>query len=112
MTRFILQVTAAAICAVGAAACASTPNYPVKQGYVAPTPVQPQYPVQAPPPSAQPADGHDAAATQEPTAAPPPASVDSQALPPVAAPPPGQAEAAPKRLRQGGCAAAITSTHL
>ncbi len=98
MTRFILQATAVALCAAGAAACASTPNYPVKQGYVAPAPVQPQYPVQAPPPppaSAQSPGGQDAAATPEPTGAAPPPSVDSQALPPVAAPPPGSAAPAP-----------------
>ncbi len=92
MTRYIFKAMLVAACAAGAAACETTPNYPVRQGYVAPTPIQPKYPVQAPPsapspqssasaPSAQAPGGQDAAAAPAPSAVQAPAPVESQTLP-------------------------------
>jgi len=100
MTRYIFKAMLVAACAAGAAACETTPNYPVRQGYVAPTPIQPKYPVQAPPsapapqssasaPSAQAPGGQDAAAAPAPSNVQAPAPVESQTLAPVAAPPQG-----------------------
>jgi murein DD-endopeptidase MepM/ murein hydrolase activator NlpD len=96
MTRYIFKAMVVAACAAGVAACETTPNYPVRQGYVAPAPIQPKYPVQAPPsapqssltPSAQAPRGQDAAAAPEPGNVQAPAPVESQTLAPAAAPPP------------------------
>ncbi len=102
MTRIFPKAAGALACILGLAACETTPAYPVKEGYVAPPPIQPRYPVReraalqaarpAPTliqtaPTPAPETPPPAADTPPAVATPAPAPVESQPLAPTYAPP-------------------------